>query len=487
MSPNASPADRTRRFLERVAPGAESQWANIDVEITAERWTPSTEVVAALLTTLLLRLDAFAPTIHLRVPTGRNRQLPRLTDDSLVDALAREHEGFLSVGRLTTSPASESDVRFVLGGSGSGGISVDVDGWRAGLGAATGRCDGVPAVAAFAALLAANEVLQQMLRPYVRVRPFRGLVSLWDLRIDGADGPEVGIIDLDAVAFAACGGVASATGWSLALHELAGTPRLVDPDAIDDEATNLNRHLTASFLDIGHPKAALLATMLDAAGATSEVRVVRWASEEVEGIEAVIASPDNDGVRRQVQLDLPRLVLAGGTGDHGTYQVARHSFIDGACACCLWRGDLTDTSPLDGVARALGVPRALLKPHLGSSQPLPAELLSRIEDESTRASLASVPGSQLVEHVCATIRVAPTAPAVSAPMLAAAPGVLLAVELIKERLGAPTPLRTVANTLTASTLAGPHERWVISRDKRPGCECTDELYVTHFRRKWPSA
>lgn len=481
-----SPADRTRRFLNRVAPGAGSKLERFDVEIVAETWTATAEIVAALLTTLLLRLDKFAPTIHLRVPASRSGPLPRLGDDPLVDALAHEHAGFTSVDRLTASPAAEPAVRLVIGGSGHDGISVDVAGWRVGLRAATGRCEGVPAVAAFAAVLGANEVLQQLLQPFVRVRPFGGLVSLWDLCVDGVDGPAVGVLDLDGVAFAACGGVASATGWSLALHQLGGAPRLIDPDAIDDEGTNLNRHLTASFADIGTAKASLLGRMLDAAGARSDVMVSRWTTEAAAGVEVVVASPDHDQVRRQVQLDFPRVVLAGGTGDNGTYQVARHAFLQNACACCLWRGDLTDSSPLDGVARALGVDRALLEPHIDSPNPLPDDVLSHVVDESVRAGLDAVPGRQLIEHVCATIRVTPAAPAVSAPMLAAAPGVLLAVELIKERLGAPTPLRLGGNSLTASILAGPHARWVATRGKLPGCECTDELYTTHYRRKWPS-
>lgn len=456
------------------------------IEIDAERWTPTAEVAAALLTTLLLRLDEFAPAVHLRVPAERNRRLPRLTDDPLIDALRLEHAGFRSVDRLTNSPASDPAVRFVLGGSSHDGVSVDVGGWRAGIGAATGSCDGEPSAAAFAGVLAANEVLQEMLRQFTRVRPFRGLVSLWDLQLGGTDGPEVNLVDLESVAFAACGGVASATAWTLALHELRGAPRLVDPDAIDDEGTNLNRHLTASFADLGQPKAVLLAALLDAAGASSEVRICRWTSDASAGVDVVVASPDNDGVRRQVQLDMPRIVLAGGTGDNGTYQVASHSFVAGACASCIWRGDLTDASPLDGVARALGVDRSMLEPHTDSGEPLPAKVLSKIENQAVRASLSSVPGSHLVEHVCATIRIAPAAPAVSAPMLAASPGVLLAAELIKERLGAPTPLRAVANTLTASTLAGPHVRWVSPRRKRPGCECTDEVYVAHYRQKWSS-
>lgn len=482
----ASPADRTRRFFDRVAPGAESELGHFEVEIAAETWNTTTEIVAALLTTLLLRLDTFAPAIHLRAPVSRNGPLPRLGDEPLVDALAREHAGFTSVDRLTASPAAEPTVRLVIGGSGHDGISVDVAGWRVGLRAATGLCEGVPVVAAFAAVLGANEVLQQLLRPFVRVRPFRGLVSLWDLRVDGVDGPEVGFLDLDGVAFAACGGVASATGWSLALHQLGGAPRLIDPDAIDDEGTNLNRHLTASFADIGTAKALLLGRMLDAAGARSDVMVSRWATEAAAGVDLVVASPDHDQVRRQVQLDLPRIVLAGGTGDNGTYQVARHAFLQDACGGCLWRGDLTDSSPLDSVARALGVDHALLETHIDSSDPLPDEVLSQVVDESVRAGLYTVAGRQLFEHVCATIRVTPEAPAVSAPMLAAAPGVLLAVELIKERLGAPVPLRLSGNSLTASILAGPHARWVATRGKRPGCECTDELYTTHYRRKWPA-
>lgn len=487
MSLNASPADRTRRFLDRIAPGADAKWTDLHVEIAAEQWTPSAEIVTALLTTLLLRLDEFAPTIHLLVPAERKTRLPGLRDGALIDALRHEHGGFSSIERLTASAAADPTVRLVVGSSASHDISIDVDGWRAGLRAATGRCEGVPVAAAFAGVLAANEVLQQMLRPFIRVRPFEGLVSLWDLAISGSDGPEVGIVDLDAVAFAACGGVASAAGWTLALHELAGKPLLVDPDAIDDEGTNLNRHLTASYLDIGQPKATLMATLLDDAGAESEVSVARWSSATGQSVEIVLASPDHDGVRRQVQLDLPRVVLAGGTGDGGTYQVASHSFIDGACACCLWRGDLTDSSPLDGAARSLGVERGLLEPYVNSAEPLPPAVLSKVEDDSVRAALKMVPGSQLVEHVCATIRVAPAAPAVSAPMLSAAPGILLAAELIKERLHAPTSLRADANTLTASVLGAPHARWVSRRAKRPGCECTDDLYIEHYRRKWRSS
>jgi hypothetical protein len=487
MSENASPADRTQRFLDLVAPGVSHNWANVHIEISAREWTSTAEVIAALLTTLLLRLDSLCPTIHLRVPLVRHRALPRLDDEPLINALRHEHEQFQSVSRLTDGVAEDPLVRFEIGGDDDRSISIDVTGWLVGLRARTGRSEGIPVVAAYGAVLAANEVLQQLLHPFVRVRTFDQMVSLWDLSIDGVDGPAVGPVDLDNVAFAACGGVASATAWSLALHELRGAPLAVDPDRIDKEGTNLNRHLIASFTDLGVPKAMLLGAMLDAAGARTRVDVAEWTSSSAEGIDTVIASPDNDRVRRQVQLDLPRLLLAGGTGDHGTYRVASHSFVDGACGCCLWRSDLTDRSPLESTARLLGIDPRLLQPHITSDRPLPAIVLSQISDPATRSSLTSTPGRELIEHICATVQISPAAPAVSAPMIAAAPGVLLATELIKAQLRAVTPLREQANVLTASVFGGPHHQWTSHMGKRAGCECTDPLYVGHFRRKWPTS
>lgn len=333
-------------------------------------------------------------------------------------------------------------------------------------------------------MLGANDVLQHMLAPFIRVRHFAGLVSLWDLQVPGEDGPAIDYIDLDRTAFCGCGGVASATGWSLALHRLRGSPLLVDPDAIDDEGTNLNRHLTASFQEIGVPKARLLQQMLDGAGASSSFRIERWNHQHSDLADLVVVSPDHDGVRRQVQLDLPRVVLAGGTGDDGTFRVARHEFPVDACAGCLWRGDLTDRSPVEGAARALGLDAAILEEYVESQDPLPAEILEAISDEAIRADISAIPGRRLLEHVCAEIRVSPTAPALSAPMLAAAPGILLTTELIKERLGSVTPLRRDASTLTGTVLGGPHSRWISRRTKRPGCECTDPLYIEHYRRKW---
>lgn len=483
----ASPADRSLRFLHHIAPNApDNAFAGRHVELVAHEWTPALEAATALAITLLLRLDVLAPVIHLRVPDGRTRSLPRLGDGRLIDALAAEHDGFCSALHLTDEPVEEPAARIVFGGVDPD--SVTVDGWRVAIGSHQGASNvGNGLAAAYAGVLAANDIFQKLLIPFgARIRPFRGAVSLWDLKIDGDAGPSLtDPVDLDGVAFAACGGVASATGWALAVLRLSGGPVLVDPDHIDDLATNLNRHLTASFRNLGESKAQLLGDLLRAAGAEPLAIVDRWSSLPATRSEIIVATPDHDAVRRQAQLDLPRLLLSGGTADDGVYQVSRHDFLDRACAGCICRADMVDNSPIASAARHLGLTEAELAPLLENERPLPKEVINRLAiGDEAKGALTEVRGRDLLQAVCGAIQIGPVGPALSAPTLAAAPGVLVAAELVKERLGAAGPLNARWNTLMTSVLSGPHERWVRDRGKRPGCECTDEAYISYYKAKW---
>ena len=483
----ASPSDRTRRFLSRLAPGATIDRAgDMRVELTIGSNNPCDEIAAALATTLILRLDDLAPIVHLRGPAGRSAAIPRLGQGRLIDELANEHAGFQSVSSLTSEPASEPTLRFSFGQD--RGIAVSSAGWRVALGSPLAG-EGNEFAAAFAGVLAANEVLQAILRQFgVSVSPFRGVVSLWDLALDGIDGPAVpAVLDLDRLAFAACGGVASAAAWALSLRPLRGGPVAVDPDEIDRDSTNLNRHLTASMRNLGESKATLLANLLDAAGARTIVDPASWSASRGRTAAMVLASPDNDAVRREVQLDLPRSIISAGTGDDGVYTVSRHNFVSGACLCCIARADLLDRDPLAAAARRLGVRVSILAPHVKSDEPLPPELVAEMRiDDQTRLLLAGIAGSDLMAAMCGTIPIAPVGPALSAPTLAAAPGVLAAVEVVKELVEAPVPLRTSATSLITSVRTGPHGRWLRPRAKRIGCVCTDQLYLDRHHTKWRS-
>lgn len=482
-----SVADRTRRLLARLAPDATlANVANTHVEFVATHWNRADEAAVALATTLLLRLDDIAPVIHLRTPTSRTGHLPRLGDGVLLDALADEHSGFASANRLFGSKAAHPALRITFGvGT---GLQVVTDGWRVGVGNDVSSAGvGNPLAGAFAGVLAANEVFQMILSQLgVPIRPFRGDLSLWDLVLGGASGPPLpDVIDLDGVVFAACGGVASASAWSLGLLGLAGSPLCVDPDAIDLDGTNLNRHLTAAMRDRGSPKSDLFAGMLTSAGATARSEVAAWSSKHGADAEIVVASPDSDAVRRDVQRDLPRILLSAGTGDDGIYQVTRHNFLDGACCGCIARADLVDQGPVASAARRLGISESDLHPYLYSDAPLPADIIERTSvDANERDLLASTPAHSLLERLCAQVAVAPMGPAVSAPTLAAAPGVLAAVQLVKERMDSDVPLSPAANTLMTSIRTGPHPRWLRRREKEPKCECADDLYRKRYRERW---
>ena len=123
---------------------------------------------------------------------------------------------------------------------------------------------------------------------------------------------------------------------------------------------NLNRHLTA-----GHPEAAAgvakveaFATLLDTAGAQTETVPFQWqelAQEQRTGVDTVVISVDHDPTRRDVQLDLPRLILNAGNADSGLYRVTRHDFLNGACLRCASRGDQRSHGPEESAARRLGL------------------------------------------------------------------------------------------------------------------------------------
>lgn len=477
-------SDRTGRLVGRVAPDATSSWmASRHIELVAARWSTDVETAMALAATLLLRLDQYAPILHFQTPSSRAAPLPRLRHTKLFDAIAEEHHGFASIERFTTAKSEEPDLRLVFGGR-DNGISVNSSGWKVSLGRfEEGSTNGNQIAAAFAGVLASVDALQALLEPYsARCRRFRGTVSLWDLRLDGANGPPIeGPVDLNNMAFVACGGVASAAIWALSLLDLTGTPLLVDPDAIDAEGTNLNRHLTAGYDDLGLAKVDLARSLLAGAGATPDARRERWRTPRTP-FKAVVTSPDSDSVRREVQLTMPEMALNAGTSDDGMYAVSRHDFLNKACLSCIARADLTDTSPVAAAARRLGLREDVLEPNLSSSEPLSPMVLESASGltEQERAALASIPGNQVLEHVCGTLRPRRDDPALSAPMLSAAPGVLLANDVVRLRTGAVTP---PSMTMT-SILTGPHPSWTFVRDKRRGCECTDNIYRMHFSKKW---
>lgn len=486
------PADRTRRFLrtlgaDEVAIAARAP--RVVIELTAARLDPSTEIALALTAILLVRLADFAPTIRIAVPRDRTVALPRLPDTPLPDALVTAHTGFVSANRITTTPAGRCDLRLVFNGP-ADGIPVNSTGWAVAIGH---RLDGTGngLAAAYAGVLAAAEAFKIIIGTVPRrVRPWRGVVSLWDNSMTSLAGPPVPQLDLGEHAWIGAGGVASAAAWTLASLCHAGTRlhghgNVIDDDDIDDEGTNLNRHLIALMTDLNAGKAGLLAGLLAACGLDLAPQPCRWESLATAKRHPSLAaiSVDDDEVRRIVQFDMPRIVVNAGTGDRGGYQASAHNFLDGACLACISRADKAVSSPEANLAVRLGIPLETLKPLLRSTDPLPGHVLATARfTEHERADIAHLPGRRLLQRFCDELLLADDGPAVSAPMLSAAAGVLLAVEIAKH--GHDGTPGTPGHVIRTSILAGPHDRWYSQRHKTADCQCTEAVYQNYYKSRW---
>ncbi len=461
------------------------------IELNAARLDPPTEIALAMTAILLARLDDFAPIIRIVTPRDRTVPLPRLPDTPLPEALATAHTGFASVGRITASPAGRCDLRLVFNGP-ADGIPVDTAGWAVAIGH---RLDGTGngLAAAYAGALAAAEALKVIIGPLPRrVTPWRGVASLWDNSMTAGTGPPIPDLHLGGHAWIGAGGVASATAWTLASLHYAGTlldghGNVIDDDTIDEDGTNLNRHLIALMTDLKASMANLLAGLLTQCGLRLEPLPSRWETliQADRHPSLAVISVDDDAVRRAVQYDMPKTIVNAGTGNHGEYQSSTHDFLYGACLACISRADKTVAGPEAGLAARLGIPEEVLKPLLSSTFPIPSGILAaaRLTDQE-RAQIAQLPGRRLLQRFCDDLILADNEPAVSAPMLSAAAGVLLAVEMAKNVL--PESPGAPGRVVRTSILTGPHEHWSSQRAKTASCQCTEPVYQQHYRSRWPT-
>ncbi len=482
---------RTLLFLGRLSDdpeGLATRLANQSVVLRLGTPTREGEIALAMAATLFLRMDRAAPALSVVAP-ARVSSLPGLGDGPLAGALAEQHREMTSLARFSDSEPHVGAIELSFG-DGTQGLRVRSEGWIAGVGSTAVGGDGNPIAAAFAGALGANEAFKTLLLDSdmaLRNPPkhWSGEASLWDYSLDPLDaGPELAPgLDLDDVAFVGCGGVSGATFWTLALLRLRGRPLLCDDDNVD--ITNLNRLLFARHGNIGQKKVDLVKRLLDSRGTHAAARSVRWeALDQVERRAARIAvvSVDDDGVRRRVQEWLPSMILNGGTGDGGDYQVTRHGFLDGACLSCISHGDETSSSLEERVALHLRISVVAFLPYAASSSPLPPELIEQaaVSDE-IKVELRTIPARRLSQRFCDELATS-VEQAVSAPTLSATPGILLAAELMKEVAGGATELGR-HNVVRGSVLRGPHKHWLLQLEKRQDCICTDETYRQHFADK----
>jgi molybdopterin/thiamine biosynthesis adenylyltransferase len=295
-------------------------------------------------------------------------------------------------------------------------------------------------------------------------------------------------IDIKDMVVVGAGAVANSLILALnTTSELTGMVTILDDQTY--EASNINRCVMVSRANVGMSK-----TVAIASACSDKIRTIpfqgRYESFRRSGFQydLVVSTIDENEPRITIQSDLPRVLLHGATGNE-IATISRHNFIDGACLGCLFS---ESTSIADSITRETGLPPEEVTFLLESNSPITAEQAARIA-EKTRISLSrlepfvGLPLTELYAHeICgvAKIEVQHKEIVASVSFVSALPGILLAGEVIKERVGE-FGAYCLNNYLTLS-LFNPSSRWLLVRpkDERCKCLCSHPIMQERYMEKW---
>jgi len=293
------------------------------------------------------------------------------------------------------------------------------------------------------------------------------------------------------------GAVASGLAFALAsLPQVVGDLTITDHDGID--ATNLERHLIATWEHVGLLKATRVAQLF--ADGVWNGLVVRAYNSRYEHLppaqwRTMIAAVDDADIRRRLQFDLPETLLNAGTVGP-EFLVSRHDYGAGPCAECLYPEhsqpartlvemlavqtglDVTEVVRLEGERSPLTEEQIARIVERGELM-FPEEVLERARHDGFRA---------LAESACTTATVRPELPAATIGFVAALPGILLAAELVKEvvfRTGLTDgpPLAGAQSVFRFDTFGELQDPIELARPSR-GCRCQEQLMRAAYLRRW---
>jgi molybdopterin/thiamine biosynthesis adenylyltransferase len=381
-------------------------------------------------------------------------------------------------------------------------ITINSDGWLAfvvindnklDFVSKNGNAIGALCAACFGAAEAFRHILESLGSTDRRIRQkYSELVfSTLDYSVDAPEGPNPPLpakIDIKSLLMVGAGAVAN--GLVLALNTITGlygTVTVIDPQLY--EASNINRCVMASCNDIGTSKAAALA-----ARCNSEIRTIpcqdRYESfrRSANKLDTVVETIDENEPRIIIQSDLPRILFHGATGDE-IATISRHNFIDDACLGCLFSESV---SVADSIARETGLLPEEVSFLLESKSPINAEQVARIAEKTgiSQSRLKRFVGLSLTElytsEICGVARIELQQEYVASTVsfVSTLPGILLAGEVIKERVGEFGAYR-LNNYLTLSTF-NPSSRWLLVRpkDERCKCLCSHPIMRETYIEKW---
>lgn len=269
-------------------------------------------------------------------------------------------------------------------------IYAGSDGWVARISSKGPVASGdsqIPFGAGAAACFAAANVFRLIFGPYLPAAATDTAFSLslldYDPQAAAPENPSLqSSISLGESYLVGLGAVGNGAVWALSRTPgLSGILHLIDHETV--ELSNLQRYVLATQTDRDEPKVLLAARQFAGTDVNARPHQEKWGdylrNTPSWSFERVAVAVDTGEDRQAVQAALPQWVVNAWTqpGDLG---VSRHDFLgDDACLMCLYFPDRQGENFDQIIARAIGLPEALMEIRelLYTNRPVGGEFLAR--------------------------------------------------------------------------------------------------------------
>jgi hypothetical protein len=405
-------------------------------------------------------------------------------------------------------------------------VTVAAENWNLALdGAEAATEPAAPPAAMAAAALGIGELFRALfadLLVHGRTTPAPFALSLITLGEPTTEPTLPESVELGEVHLAGCGAIGQAVAATLRELPVTGTLYAVDHDTLDEG--NLQRYLLAGATDLGRTKPALIEQAFAEHPLAVEPVESKWGTDprSAPGRETVLAALDTKQGRIDLQAGLPRELFNAWTqpADLG---VSRHqAFGQAPCLACLAWPRHSQPSRSEMIAESLQEHELRVVIYLGTGlpvgQPLPGPLQgtrrlplpedagtwterSLIDDlierfELPRAEFEPLGGLGIAalyhDAVCAGMLIehgTEREAEISVPLAhqSALAGILLAVNLVVDRVPALRALRPEATLAKYDVLRGGEQYWPRPRDRYDRCICADDDFLAAHRKLWADA
>ncbi|MBN8675447.1 MAG: E2 ligase fold family C protein [Chitinophagales bacterium] len=298
------------------------------------------------------------------------------------------------------------------------------------------------------------------------------------------------------------GAVGNSFIWAISQMPLiSGNLIIIDPEKVS--ISNLQRYVLAKQSDIGINKTDLCSVALKESRLSIQSEGASWGEfinkRKEWDIQTLVTCVDNIKDRIMMQGALPKKIFNAWTQPENL-GVSRHiDFVEKPCLCCLYFPTVKKTSRSQEVADNLNLSNQekIIRDYLANNKPVDEGLLHII----ATANKVSVDyflqyiGKSLdvfySEVVCGGVLLkfnnslsqqAGESIAVPSAFESAFAGILLAAELIKDKLNFPV---TDFSVTTQFNLLRPLTKYLnIPETKRSFCICSDSIFLQQYKTKW---